>query len=155
MSSLRTDQRRSLVFADVFQIMPEVRRLVPAHRTVANWSLGQICEHLARSFVGSMEGFDLSNHRIKRFFLRRKMLHVALTKGIPRDYTVDENLTPPPKVDLREAVGALDAAIQRYQNHQGKLHAHPLFGKMPRDVWDRVHCVHCAHHLSLVLPADG
>ncbi len=144
-------QRRSLVFDSLSQVMPDVRRLVPSHLTLANWSLGQICRHLADSFVGSMEGFDLSHHRIKRFFIRRKMLQVALKKGIPRGWTVDPNIVPRPGVDLHQAVEALAGAIERYEGHTGMLHAHPLFGTMPREVWDRVHYVHCAHHLSLAV----
>ena len=99
-----------------------------------------------------MKGFDLSRHRIKRFFIKKKMLNVALTKGIPPGWLVDPNLTPPPHVDLEEGVAELEAAIERYRNHRGRLYAHPLFGNMPRQTWDRVHCVHCAHHLSFVVP---
>jgi nitrite reductase (NO-forming)/hydroxylamine reductase len=43
--------------------------------------------------------------------------------------------------------------LARYLQHDGRLHAHPLFGNMPRETWDRVHCVHCAHHLSFVIPS--
>ena len=145
-------ERRSLAFDNVLQVLPEIRRVAPAHRCVADWSLAQVCHHLTASFIGAMEGFDLSNHRLKRFLLKRKMLQVALTKGIPRNYMVDPNLTPPPELDLEETIHALANAIQRYENHRGSLHAHPLFGMMSREVWDRVHCIHCAHHLSFVIP---
>ncbi len=145
-------QRRAVHFDELSQVIPDVRRIMARHRTIADWNLAQICQHLADSFVGSMEGFDLSRHRLKRLLIRRKMLSVALTKGIPRNYTVDPKLTPPPNTDLDQAVAALAEAIERYQNHNGKLHAHPLFGLMPREQWDRVHCVHCAHHLSFALP---
>jgi hypothetical protein len=145
-------ERRSLSFDNYLQVVAHVRELAPAHHTTADWSLAQICHHLTASFIGSMEGFDLSNHRLKRLLLKRKMLQVALSKGIPRNYMVDPNLTPPPEVDLQEAIHALANAIQRYENHRGVLHAHPLFGKMSREVWDKVHCVHCAHHLSFVIP---
>ena len=149
------NERRSIGFEQVSQVMPEVRRLLAGHRTVGNWSLAQICDHLRRSFVGSMEGFDLRNHRVKRFFLRRKMLDVALTKGIPPNWTVDRRLTPPSRLDLAEAVEGLDEVIERYQTHSGGLHPHPLFGKLSREVWTRVHCVHCAHHLSFVREVPG
>ena len=99
-----------------------------------------------------MEGFDLRRHRIKRFLLKRSMLRVALTRGIPRNYTVDANLTPPLEVDLDESVDALERSIARYVNQDGTLHGHPLFGVMPRSLWDQVHRVHCAHHLSFVHP---
>ncbi|MFQ5590899.1 MAG: DUF1569 domain-containing protein [Phycisphaerae bacterium] len=154
MSGASVNQRRALRFDSVSEIMPDVRRVMVAPNTLANWSLAQICEHLTYSFVGSLEGFDLRNHRIKRFFIRRKMLQVALTKGIPRGWTVDPSITPHDDVVLEDAVDGLGAAIQRYLDYRGQLHAHPLFGRMSRGVWDRVHCVHSAHHLSFVTTHD-
>ena len=148
------EERRLLRFENLSEIMPEVRRLAPAHRTVGNWSLGQTCQHLSKSFNGSVEGFDLSRHRIKRFFIKKRMLEVALTKGIPRNWLVDAHLTPAPHVDLENGMADLEAAIERYREHRGGLHAHPLFGNMSREVWDQVHCVHSAHHLSFVLPVE-
>lgn len=143
---------RVLRFGEIPEVIPEVRRLVPAHRTLGNWTLGQICKHLADSFTGSMDGFDLRNHRIKRLFLKRRMLEVALTNGIPRNYTVDPKITPPAGIELDCGLAELEHSVSRYLRHHGKLAAHPLFGKMPREVWDAVHCVHCAHHLSFVIP---
>jgi hypothetical protein len=29
---------------------------------------------------------------------------------------------------------------------------YPVFGPTGRDEWDRLHCIHCAHHLSFVWP---
>jgi len=146
--------RRAVVLEDLSQLMPEVGRLSRGNHTVGDWTLAQVCKHLADSINGSIDGFDLRNHRFKRFFLRRQMLKVALTKGIPRNYTVDPNLTPPPDVALEEAIEELRRAVERYRTYAGRLAAHPLFGRMPREVWDRVHCVHCAHHLSFVLPSQ-
>lgn len=155
MSTQQGNQRRAITFDRIDQVMPEVHHLVPAHETVGNWSLGAICKHLEDSFTGSIEGFDLRNHRIKRFFMKRKMLEVALTKGIPLNYTVDPNITPPPHVDLQAGVTGLAGAIERYMSYDGRLRAHPLFGRMPRETWDRVHCVHCAHHLSFAIPLES
>lgn len=155
MTSTVVPERRALSFESVEEVMPEVRRLAPAHETIANWTLGQICRHLDDSFTGSITGFDLRNHRFKRFLMKRKMLEVALTKGIPRNYTVDPNITPPPHVDLDVGIEGLALAIERYLNHNGRLEAHPLFGRMSREVWDRVHCIHSAHHLSFAVPVDA
>jgi hypothetical protein len=57
-------------------------------------------------------------------------------------------------LDLDEAVDGLAGAIERYRAHNGTLQAHPLFGKMPRELWDRIHRIHCAHHLSFVAPVE-
>ena len=149
-----TSQRRRLALEEISQIMPEVRHLAPAHYTVGNWSLGQVCKHLEYSFIGSMEGFNLRNHRLKRLFMKRKILQVTLAKGIPPGYTVDPSLTPPSRLDLGTAMDALAAAVERYLGHEGPLRAHPLFGKLPRDIWDKFHCFHAAHHLSFVIPQE-
>jgi hypothetical protein len=145
--------RRFLQFGDLSQVMLDVLRLAPDHRTVGRWSLGQICLHLANSFNGSIDGFDLSRHRVKRALFRRGLLWYTFRWGIPENYLVDPQLAPPPEVKVQEGVVALSKAIERYQNHHGSLQAHPLFGRMPREVWDRMHCVHCAHHLSFGVPA--
>jgi len=145
--------RRVLSFSTLIEIMPDVCSLEKGHRTIGVWSLAQICRHLADAFDGSIDGFDLRNHRIKRFFLKKQMLRVALTKGIPTNYSVDPKLTPRPGGSTEAATASLAAAIDRFVSHDGPLQAHPLFGNMPRDTWDRVHRVHCAHHLSFALPA--
>ncbi len=149
---MRGDRRRELVFDNLDEVVADVATLSLGHRTVGAWTLGQICRHLADSFHGSIDGFDLSNHRIKRFFIRRQMLRVALTKGIPPNYMVDPALTPPADAALEPTIEDLSGAIERYRDHSGDLKAHPLFGRMQREVWDQVHRVHCAHHLSFAIP---
>ncbi len=144
-------KRRPLAFVTLSEIMPEVRRLQPAHRTVGNWNLGQICTHLAASVNGSIDGFDLTHHRLKRWLIPRLMLFVTYRYGIPAGYTVDANITPPNHVDLSTAIGELADAIERYAHHTGLLQAHPLFGRLDREQWDRLQCFHCAHHLSFVI----
>ncbi len=149
------NRRRDIRFEALDEVFPDAATLARGHRTVGVWSLGQICKHLADSFHGSIDGFDLSNHRIKRLFLKRVMLNEVLTKGIRPNYTVDPAITPPVGVELLPVMEELGGAIKRYRDHVGELKAHPLFGCMARDVWDRVHCVHCAHHLSFAIPGES
>lgn len=143
--------RRTLAFEDIAEVLPEVERLRGAHRTLGRWTLGQICWHLAQSFHGSLDGFDLRRHRIKRFFLARPMFDYTLRYGIPRNYTVDPGIHPPGSIEQDEGIDALTDAINRYLGYEGSLKAHPLFGVMDRSRWNRLHCVHTAHHLSFVV----
>lgn len=150
---MKNVRRRKLTFDSLEQVEPDIRMLLAGHLAVGNWSLAQICKHLADSFVGSIRGFDLRNHRWKRTFFRRPMLRFTLRNGIPENYMVDPNLTPKPEIAMDDSVQMLRAAIERYVQHTGQLHAHPLFGKMPREVWTRIHCIHSAHHLSFAVPS--
>ena len=148
-------QRRTLAFHDLRELLPEVRGLIPAHRTVGQWTLAQVCRHLADTINGSMDGFDLRRHRFKRFFLSKRLLRYTFRHGIPPGYTIDPKLTPPPHVKLDETMLALERAVVRFRLHRGRLRAHPLFGDLSREMWDRLHCFHSAHHLSFVIPTAG
>ena len=54
-------ERRNLSFSRLDEVMPDVDRLLAGHRTVGNWSLGQICNHLAKGIQGSIDGFDVTH----------------------------------------------------------------------------------------------
>ena len=147
--------RRVLAFKDFGELLQEVQRLIPAHRTVGRWTLAQVCRHLADTITGSMDGFDLRRHRLKRFFLSKRLLQYTYRHGIPPGYTIDPKLTPPPNVKLDEALAAMERAVERYRSYRGRLRAYPLFGDLSREKWDQLHCFHGAHHLSFVIPTDG
>ncbi len=144
--------RRVLHFSHLPEVLAEARRLASSHRTLGRWTLAQICRHLADTIHGSMDGFDLRRHRFKRLFFRSLLLAYAYRWGIPEAYTVDPKLNPPEGLRLDDQIEALARAIQRYRDHTGPLQAHPLFGRLTRNEWDRMHCFHGAHHLSFVLP---
>lgn len=145
-------KRRPLSFNALSEIMSDLTGVMASHRTLGRWTLGQICMHLAASFNGSIDGLDLRRHRIKRFFFARLLLWYTFRYGIPADYQVDPGIEPKSDVNLEEAVERLSRAIRRYRDHRGSLAAHPLFARMSRENWDRLHCIHCAHHLSFVIP---
>ena len=48
-------ERRRLAFDRIEDIMPDVDRLIAGHATVGRWSLGAICDHLARTINLSLD----------------------------------------------------------------------------------------------------
>ena len=44
---MMTPGRRTLSYHSFDEVMPDVERLLAGHTTVGNWSLAQICRHLA------------------------------------------------------------------------------------------------------------
>jgi len=123
--------------------------------TVGAWTLAQICKHMADTIDASMDGFDLRRHRLKRWFFAKPLLAYTYRRGIPPGYTIDPNLSPPGNAELTPSFAELERAIRRYLDHQGRLHPHPLFGRLSRKGWDRLHCFHCAHHLRYAVPGGG
>ena len=149
--------RRTLSFASLEEIMPDVDRLLEGdHATVGNWSLGQICNHLAGTFTASVDGVAfkapwLVRKTIAPIFKKKLFQSGRMREGI----TIPEAALPKPGLDARGEAERLRAALQRYATHTGAVADHPFFGPLTRDEWTRIHCIHCAHHLSFALPGGA
>jgi hypothetical protein len=68
--------------------------------------------------------------------------------GLP---TIPQSV-PAPGGDPAAAVAALKAAVERFQAHPGPFAPSPLLGPMTKEQLTAVHRVHCAHHLSFLIP---
>jgi len=52
-----------------------------------------------------------------------------------------------------QAIAGAGGGIGRFGASAAPLDEHPLLGRMTLVEWERFHCLHCAHHLSFVVPA--
>lgn len=146
--------RRALEITRLDELMPEVDRLLVGHTTVGNWSLGQICNHLAGTFTGSVEGFAARAPWVFRATLGRVIKKKVLAeKTIRPGIKLPDQFVPKPGLDARAEAEALRAAIAYYLAHPETRALHPFFGPMTAGEWDRIHCIHGAHHLSFAIPA--
>lgn len=147
------DGRRTLKFLRLDEVMPEVVRLMAGHRTLANWSLGQICNHLTDTFRFSIEGFPVRAPWLVRKLVGPVARRLVLSRGkMPDGIKLPEKFAPQPGLDARAEAEALRAAISFFGAHTGPHSQHPFFGRMTAEDWRRLHCIHCAHHLGFVVP---
>jgi uncharacterized protein DUF1569 len=150
-----TSDRRALSFERLDQVMPDVERLMQGYKTVGKWTLGQMCNHLGNTLRYSMEGFPgpkppwLVRTLVAPMFFRKIMKTGEMGEGVK----VPEVFLPKPGLDDRAEAEALRAAIALYLANDKPLADHPFFGPLTRDQWTRLHCIHCAHHLSFARPA--
>lgn len=148
-----TAERRPLHFAGLAEVMPEVDRLLAGHTTVGRWSLGQICNHLSQALIGSIDGFPEKAPWMLRKTIGPIAKHQVLTSGrMPEGVSLPEKYLPRPGLDARAEAEALRGALHLYSAHTGPMADHPLFGPLDRGQWTRLHCIHCAHHLSFAHP---
>jgi hypothetical protein len=146
--------RRTLEFARLDDVMPEVDRLLAGYTPAGNWSLGQICSHLAETYRMSVEGFGvqapwLVRSTLGRVFKKKVLRERQMKAGIK----VPEKFLPKPGMDDRAEAESLRASIAYYLAHPETRALHPFFGRMTGDEWDRLHLIHSAHHLSFAVPA--
>jgi Protein of unknown function (DUF1569) len=150
------DDRRTLTFASLAEVMPEVDRLLAGHRMLGQWTLGQMCNHLSGSIVGSVEGFPVKPPWIIRKTIGPLIVRRILKEGRMREgVKLPEKYCPKPGLDDRAEAEALRAAIRLFSAHTGPFAAHPLGSPLPRETWERLHCIHCAHHLGFAVPETG
>jgi hypothetical protein len=148
------ERRRRLRFRRLDEVATDLEGLVASHRTLGRWSLGQICHLLGLSIRWSMEGYPgPSLPRVAQATLgalmRRGMLRF---KFIPRGMPAPRPFQPPADAEAAAEVERLRRAIDEFKAYDGPFVRHPLLGRMTRAQWERFHCIHCAHHLSFVVP---
>lgn len=150
-------KRRRLNFSSLDQVIPEVERLLRGHTTIGNWSLGQICNHLAQGIDNSIDGFPAAarppwilQKTLGRFVLRRTLRTGVFMEGM----RAPVECQPRAGVDATAELEALRKAVQRFLEYSGPLAEHPLSGPVKREVWERFHCIHCSHHLGFVVPEE-
>jgi hypothetical protein len=147
--------RRTLRYASLDEVMPDVERLLRGHTTVGQWSLAHICRHLATVLRRVVDLPASTPHDPSQWVPEDRKRQVLDSGMLP------EGLPGPPEImpadtlgELEEAEG-LRAAIAHYETSPGPVIPHRIFGPLSRDEWDRLQLIHLAHHLSFAMPKAG
>ena len=147
-------RRRTLRFTDLGQVAREVERLRRDGYTPAGrWGLAQVCEHLTLALGAMTGGFPRPFPWWVRW-LGGPLVRVWVfaTSRFPPGLPMPAGVAPPAELDEGEAVGRLRKALERFARFDGPLAPHPAFGRLSRRQWERLNLIHCAHHLSFLLP---
>jgi hypothetical protein len=149
-------KRRPLRFQTFDEVIADLDRLRSVgYRKAGNWSLGQICNHLAIVFRGSLDGFPGA----KAPWYLRLVAPVAtwwtLTfKSMPTGVRIPRELEPQAGDEASE-VEEFKRVLRRFEGHKGPLHPSPFGGACDYETWRKIHLIHCAHHLSFLHPAGA
>ena len=142
-----------LRFDSVEEVEKYARELAEADKAgkvnmLKKWSLGQNFEHLAKSYVMSVEGAKKMAPMVMRMGakLPRKLL---LGKGIPSGLPINQKMADlkPEDVSAEEGLAYLLSAIEKYRQTK-ELKAHPIFGELSEEEWNAFHCRHAELHLG-------
>jgi uncharacterized protein DUF1569 len=149
-----TTQRRTLQFASLDEVMPEVDRLRQGHTTVGTWSLAQICRHLATVLRRVVDLPASTPHDPSQELGEERKREVLETGRIPEGLPAPQVVSPEGQLDEDVEAENLRQAIAYFQASPGPVAPHRFFGPLTRDEWHRLQCVHCAHHLSFAIPGQ-
>ena len=120
---------------------------------MGNWSLGQVCKHLAETMNQSIDGFEFQASlpiRVVARLIKKQYLKRGLSPGftLPRRAV---RLLPAP-TDTQAGVDALRAGVARLK-HETRRSKNPVFGPMTVEEWSQLHLRHSELHLSFIVPA--
>lgn len=146
-------KRRQLQLDSLVAVPTEARRLMEhGYDRAGAWSLGQVCEHLARAIESSMDGFDFAVPWWMRLGAPVGRWMVLRLRWMPAGAPAPRKWVPTDPVDDHVGVERLTRAIERFIAWDKPLHASPLLGHLTRDQWDLLHRLHAAHHLGFLIP---
>jgi hypothetical protein len=120
-------------------------------RALGNWTLGQVCFHLAQPMDYCIDGFPFRFSwplRLAGRMLRRKYLTQGFPTGVklagPAAVLIPTDVLPNAGLaELRRAIGRLKRESHRVPS--------PLLGRLSREQWDQFHLRHAELHLSFIL----
>lgn len=147
-----TPGRRTLQFESLDEVITDVEPLIGRNTTLGNWSLAQICHHLAAAMRRVVDLPASTPHDSSQWVGEEKKREIFESGQIPEGLPAPEILVPTGSYDEREEAEGLRQAIAHYKASAGPVIPHRFFGPLTREEWDRLQCVHCAHHLSFAVP---
>ena len=155
--------RRELKFEQLGDVVADAESLQSSGYTkVGKWDLTQVCGHLAEWMRFPVEGFPRPGILMRPMMwamrntvggrtLRNIIDSGSMSAGIP---TIPRTV-PEPGEDATEAIAKLREAVAQFEAHTGDVHPSPVFGKMDRGQAWQLQLVHCAHHLSFLIPVTS
>lgn len=146
-------KRRTLRFSTLPEIVRDAEMLLPNHVTVGDWSFGQICEHLAKTMNGSIDGLDFQAPWFARWFIAPLMKKSLLTKPMSAGFRLPPNarpILPGDSVSAESGLQQLKAAVERLQQEAPRA-SHPFLGRLTSEEWIQLHLRHAELHLSFIV----
>lgn len=152
--------RRNLRFNSLDEVVADVENLrVRGYEKGGNWNVAQVAGHLANWLGYPVNGFPKAGCLVGGFLglmratVGKKLLRQTLVSGSMRagGQTMPESV-PAATDDEAAAVAQLNEAVRRFKEHAGEYYPSPLFGRLTRDEALQLQLIHCAHHLSFLVP---
>jgi len=150
-----TTGRRALRFGSLDEVMPDVERLLEGHSTVGNWSLAQVCRHLATVMRRVVDLPASTPVDPSQWVGEGRKRQVFESGSLPEGLPGPPEVMPPEGLDAREEAEGLRRAIDHYRASPGPAIPHRLFGPLSKAEWDGLQLIHVAHHLSFAAPTPA
>lgn len=144
--------RRAVRYGDFGAVTADVRSLRRGYEQLGNWSLAQIAWHLNKAFEFQLDTPVADPTDEQRSF-RPAMEKSFAVGSLPTGLKTPDVALPPSSAGDGD-IDALLAMLGRVAAHD-KPAQHRRFGPLTADEFRRLSLLHCAHHLSYLVPAQS
>jgi hypothetical protein len=158
-NTAKVSGRRQLHFADFSQLLAEAERVSQTpSRTLGNWSVGQILDHLADAANAPFDGFgDFKAPWVVRYLVVPLIKNRILTKPMSSGFQLPKKATallPQPGTAPQVAFDRLQKALARFSTEHPE-YPHPLLGMLASQEWVALTLRHAEMHLSFIILEDA
>lgn len=154
-------QIEKLCFGSLDQVSERLDLLLKEGYTKkGQWNLAQICEHLSDWFSYMLEGYPRFRFPMSwiawsvRVTVGKSMLRKTLKRGQMKrsGATLPETVHEAAGLCDTQSVARLKEKMQQFSRHQDPYCVSPLFGELSAEDGLALQLIHCAHHLSFLIP---
>jgi hypothetical protein len=144
--------RRKLDYQSFDELLADADRLGSGNvKTLGNWSPGQVFQHLANAFNGSIDGFpDAFPWFIRAMgrIFKKKLIGGPMPAGMKMPDKLAKAVMPEP-TSTEVGLANLHAAVSRLRQEPRRA-AHPVFGEVTNEEWNSIHLKHANLHMSFL-----
>jgi hypothetical protein len=149
--------RRKLRFETLDDLEADVQRLADVEvKTLGNWSLAQLFNHLASGLNSTIDGSTFKApflFKLMAPFMKKKFIYGSIPAGFQISREAEAQFQPKDDVEFATALGELQQAIARVKEADS-FAPHPMFGKISKEENVQFQLRHAEMHLSFAIPAE-
>lgn len=143
--------RRTLTFSTIDDVIADIGRLRRGYSKTGNWTLPQICFHLAYPIDESLRGI-LSPAPTSKQQQAQGFLDQVNESGWPKQKLDSPPPMRPPERADESAIEQYLASLKKLRDYHQPMVEAFLFGPIETDRLRRFMLMHAAHHLSFLQP---
>jgi hypothetical protein len=151
-NTAKVEGRREVDYKSFDELLADADRLSSGDvKTLGNWSPGQIFQHLANVFNGSIDGLPKAFPWFMRAMARpfkKKLIYGPMPAGMKMPDILAKAVMPEP-TSTEVGLSNLHAAVSRLKREPHRA-AHPIFGQISKEEWDSIHLKHAGLHMSFL-----
>ena len=146
---------RKLKFKSGEDVITEAERLRDGgYDMLGKWTLGQCCKHLIITMEMSRKGFPFTTPWLVHGLIGPILLRGLLWSGSMPKVGAPAMLQPGPKEGDDDAVYKLKREWELFEQWDKAMAISPLFGKLTKDQWRKLHLIHAQRHMGFLKPTN-